>query len=107
MNVILTYRKLVFVVLCMANANFSSAQSIKILPGKIDAIKVDATVSPNEILGTSIFQIPNYFIWGARAIKGEDGMPQYLYAAGAVGNVNSKNDGSSFNVQFPLEVVME
>lgn len=37
----------------------------------------------------------------------EDGIPQYLYAAAALENVNSKNDGSSFNVQIPLQVVVE
>ncbi|WP_158285123.1 glycoside hydrolase family protein [Arenibacter aquaticus] len=36
-----------------------------------------------------------------------DGIPQYLYAASALENVNAKNDGSSFNVQIPLEVVIE
>lgn len=37
----------------------------------------------------------------------EDGIPQYLYAAAALENVNSKNDGSSFNAQIPLQVVVE
>ncbi len=37
----------------------------------------------------------------------EDGIPQYMYAASALENVNAKNDGSSFNVQIPLKVEME
>ena len=34
----------------------------------------------------------------------DEGIPQYLYAASSLHNVNAKNDGSSFNVQIPLQV---
>ncbi len=34
----------------------------------------------------------------------QDGIPQVLYSAGAIDNVNPKNDGSSFNMQIPLKV---
>jgi hypothetical protein len=37
----------------------------------------------------------------------DEGIPQYLYAASSLNNVNDKNDGSSFNVQIPLEVNMD
>ncbi|CCN90090.1 hypothetical protein VIBNISFn27_700037 [Vibrio nigripulchritudo SFn27] len=35
----------------------------------------------------------------------QDGNPRGLYAAGAITNVNIRNDGASFNVQIPLKVV--
>ena len=39
--------------------------------------------------------------------NGDSGVPQNLYVASALENVNSKNDGSSFNVQIPLQVVVD
>lgn len=35
------------------------------------------------------------------------GIPKILYAASALDNVNQKNDGSSFNVQIPLNIESE
>lgn len=36
-----------------------------------------------------------------------EGVPMYLYCAAAVLPLNSKKDGSSFNVQVPLQVILE
>ena len=33
---------------------------------------------------------------------GEDGNPEVLYCAGALVNVNTRQDGTSFNVHIPL-----
>lgn len=98
MNVILTYCKLVFVVLCMTNAFFCNAQSLKVIPGKIDAKKVDALVCPNEIMGASIFQIPNYFVWGASVIKGDDGKYHMLFSLWESGT-----EGGSFVKDWVLQ----
>lgn len=98
MNGTLTYCKLVLIVLCMAYTVCCDAQSIKILPGKIDAKKVDAMLCSNEILGASILQIPNYFVWGASVIQGDDGKYHMLFSLWESGT-----KGGSFVKDWVLE----
>ncbi|MCM4153138.1 hypothetical protein DHD05_16225 [Arenibacter sp. N53] len=82
----------------MTNAFFCNAQSLKVIPGKIDAKKVDALVCPNEIMGASIFQIPNYFVWGASVIKGDDGKYHMLFSLWESGT-----EGGSFVKDWVLQ----
>ena len=56
------------------------AQDLKVTPGKISAVKVAANEYPTEINGASIFQVPNYFVWGGTVVKGKDGKYHMLCA---------------------------
>lgn len=59
---------------------FSSckAQNIKVFPGKILAKKVMNL--PTGLVGSSVFQVPGYFVWGGSVVKGDDGKYHMLFS---------------------------
>ena len=99
MKGILTYFKgTMLLMICFINCFLCWAQNIKILPGVIDAERVDAKVCPNAIMGSSIFQIPNYFVWGASVIKGDDDKYHMLFSLWESGG-----EGGSFAKDWVLQ----
>ena len=80
MKGIFTYFKRGILLGCFINTFLCWAQNITITPGKIDARAVGLKESPNKIIGASIFQIPNYFVWGASVVKGDDGKYHMLFS---------------------------
>jgi hypothetical protein len=75
-----TCLKFTMLLLVFNGAKIGSAQNIKILPGIIDAKVVDIAECPNQIMGPSLFQIPNYFVWGASVVKGDDNKYHMLFS---------------------------
>ena len=80
MKGILTCFKGGILLICFINSFLCWTQNITIAPGRIDARVVGLKECPNEIMGASIFQIPNYFVWGASVIKGDDGKYHMLFS---------------------------
>lgn len=69
-------------------------QEFKVLPDRVIAHKVEATESPTQLVGASIFKIPNYFVWGGSVVKGDDGKYHMLFSlweSGVEGGSFSKN----------------
>ncbi len=60
-------------------------------------MKKQVTLKTGETLEVNRLERP-------QLLTGENGDPKVLYAACALVNVNPRNDGTSFNVQIPLEV---
>ncbi|WP_339706304.1 glycoside hydrolase family protein [uncultured Kriegella sp.] len=69
-------------------------QEFKVLPDRIIAHKVEAIESPTQLVGPSVFQIPDYFVWGGSVVKGDDDKYHMLFSlweSGIPGGSFSKN----------------
>ncbi|MFV0322442.1 MAG: glycoside hydrolase family protein [Alphaproteobacteria bacterium] len=63
-------------------------------------MKKEITLKTGEVIPMDRLERPQILI-------DEDGNPQVLYAAGAINNVNIRQDGSSFNIQIPLKTIAD
>ena len=63
-------------------------------------MKKEVTLKTGEVIPMDRLERPQILI-------DEDGNPQVLYAAGAINNVNIRQDGSSFNIQIPLKTIAD
>ncbi|MCK0190262.1 glycoside hydrolase family protein [Arenibacter sp. F20364] len=98
LNGTLSYLILAILLLGTHNSFFCRAQNIRVTAGRIDSKMVDVMESPNEIIGASIFQIPNYFVWGASVVKGDDGKYHMLFSLWESGK-----EGGSFARDWVLQ----
>ena len=55
-----------------------AAQDIKVKPGKVDVVL--SKEHPAIPTGSSILQIPGYFVWGGSVVKGDDGKFHMIFS---------------------------
>lgn len=80
------YLKIAVMVLIISCFSSARAQDFKVVSEKVQAKKV--TGLPTHLKGSSVFQIPGYFVWGGSVVKGEDNKYHMLFSLWESGTKN-------------------
>ena len=64
----------------------SACEGEKQIPFQVEALPVDATMRENILVGPSVLNDPNRFVWGASVLKGEDGRYHMIYSTWECGD---------------------